>query len=230
MGTFAARVRGRRPLLVTGLALALTGALVGCGGGSASTDSTVPVPEPASTEEQPTQESPTDELGTAGSEADGSAEDDGYAPEASAEIWQWALGRNVWDDPSLANLASSLGASSSTAILAQPYGFQLVLDSSGNVTKVVLYNDETALGLPVSDTSFSAYPGALPADLSWDDTIDTVVARYGAGEEVLGGWGTEYTHAYQTEDGLILEVAYVAKHENELPGSPLHTITLRLPS
>jgi hypothetical protein len=108
-----------------------------------------------------------------------------------------------------------------------PYGCQLDVDASGTVSAVLLFNDEVALGLPASDSSFSAYDGTLPAGLSWSDTYDTIVSRYGEGALVTGGWGISYTFAYQTSDGYEIDVTYLANHEDELPGAPLHVVTLR---
>ncbi|MGB7981507.1 MAG: hypothetical protein WCF36_12025 [Candidatus Nanopelagicales bacterium] len=147
-------------------------------------------------------------------------------PVPSGEIWQWALGRSIWDDPTLADLAATMGPSSDS-ISMQPYGFQLDVDVSGAVAAVLLFNDEVALGLPASDSSFSAYPGALPAGLSWDDTYDTIVSRHGRGALITGGWGVAYSFAYRTTDGYEIDVTYLANHEDELPGSPLHVVTLR---
>jgi hypothetical protein len=147
--------------------------------------------------------------------------------EPHGEIWEWALGRNAWADPALAGLASSLGRSSKSNILVHPRGFELDLDGSGAVVAVVLYNDETALGLPASESSFLAYGGALPAGLSWRDSHDTVVARHGEGDLVVGGWGVEYTFRYETTDGVRVDVTYMAKHEDALAGSPIHTVTVR---
>jgi hypothetical protein len=146
------------------------------------------------------------------------------------EIWQWALGRNAWNDPALTNLAASLGRSSKTNILSHGGGFQLDLDDSGTVVAVVLYNDEDSLGLPASETSFRAYAGSLPGQLTWQDSYGTVVAQAGAGQKVAGGWGAEYTFAYLAGDGHRIDVTYLAKHSAELPASPIHTITMRLPA
>lgn len=105
-------------------------------------------------------------------------------------------------------------------------GFQLVPDWTGTVVSVVLYNDETAIGLPESSTSFRAYTGALPGGLTWSDTPESVVARYGMGTQT-GGWGTEVVLTYPTTDGFLVELAFAATHEADLPGAPLHTVTLR---
>ena len=151
-------------------------------------------------------------------------------PLPQGEIWQWALGRNAWSDPALTRLASSLGRSSKTNILAHAYGFELNLDDAGTVVAVVLYNDEDSLGLSSSETSFRAYAGTLPAGLTWRDTYGSVVTQYGPGDQQTGGWGTEHTVSYVTTDGRRLEVTYAATHSAELPTSAIHTITVRLPA
>ena len=148
-------------------------------------------------------------------------------PEPVGEIWQWALGSNVWDDPRLARYAADLGTpDTSVDVNANAEGFQLVLDSDGTVVSVVLFNDETALGFPVSSTSFRAYPGELPAGLTWSDTADSVVATYGMGTQ-SGGWGTEIAFTYAWTDGISITLGFAATHEAQLPAAPLHTITLR---
>jgi hypothetical protein len=74
----------------------------------------------------------------------------------SGEVWQWALGRNVWTDPDLQQYTQSLGDTHDTDVNVQSEGFQLTADSSGTVVAVTLFNDETALGMPQSETSYSA--------------------------------------------------------------------------
>lgn len=210
----------RRLLVVTAMLLAFVLPATGCGGSSSATSQGV-------TDRQSRQWSPTQE--PSGQYTQEPADDDPDAV-ASGEIWEWTLGRNVWRDPLLARLASSLGKSSKTDINVNSEGYTLQVDSSGTVVAALLYNDETALGFPASSTSFAAYRGRLPAGLSWYDTYDTVLARYGQGQLVNGGWGIEYRFAYQADDGAIIELTYLANHENELPGSPLHIVTRRLAS
>lgn len=146
-------------------------------------------------------------------------------PTPRAEIWQWALGRNVWTDPGLRGYTADLGRSDTDVnVLSQ--GFQLTLDASGVVVAVTLYNDETMLGLPASQTAFRAYRGTLPAGLSWAATAASVQARYGAANQ-SGGFGTDITFSYRTTDGYLLELAFAARHESDLPSSPIHCITVR---
>lgn len=146
------------------------------------------------------------------------------APPAG-EVWQWALGRNVWDDSALQPYTHDLGRTSDTDVNVQAQGFQLTPDSSGNVYSVTVYNDETALGFPGTDTNFSAYRGALPLGLTWADTASDVIAKYGTGNQA-GGYGTPITFTYVTNDGYRVEVGLLAAHESDIPGSPLHYITV----
>lgn len=144
------------------------------------------------------------------------------------EIWQWALGRNLWTDPGLEAYAKDLGTDWSdpgTDANAHSQGFQLTADSTGTVTAVTLYNDESALGYPGADSNFSAYQGALPMGLTWNDTAADLGAIYGA-QNQSGGYGTDIVFAYRTSDGHRIEVSFVARHEQDLPGSVIHSITV----
>lgn len=145
------------------------------------------------------------------------------APAVSGEIWQWALGRNVWNDAALQPYTHNLGRSWDTDVNVQSQGFQLTPDSSGTVTSVTVYNDENALGYPGSDTNFSAYQGRLPLGLSWSDTATSVGQRYGTGTQ-SGGFGTDITCTYTTRNGYRVEIGFVARHAGDLPNSPIHYI------
>lgn len=202
-GTAWARNRAASVLAI--VALALGPLIAGCGDGN------IPVPIVTTTVEPTVTTDATDTV-------------------PQEEIWQWALGRNAWNDPALMDFASSLGRSSKTNILSHAGGFELDLDESGAVVAVVLYNDEDSLGLPASETSFKAYAGSLPGELTWQDSYGTVVTRAGTGQKVAGGWGAEYTFSYPAADGKRIDVTYLAKHSTELPTSPIHTITVRLPA
>lgn len=141
----------------------------------------------------------------------------------SGEIWQWALGRNVWDDPALQPYTHDLGRTEDTDVNVQSQGFQLTPDSSGAVYSVTVYNDETALGLPYVETNFNAYRGKLPLQLTWSDTANDVTRMYGAGNQA-GGYGTTITSTYLTRDGYRVEVGFMALHDQDLPNSPIHYI------
>lgn len=146
-------------------------------------------------------------------------------PVAQGEIWQWALGRNVWEDPQLQRYTRQLGSSEETDVMVQSQGFSLTPDGSGVVTAVTLFNDETALGLPASESSFSAYQGLLPMGLTWGTTAIQMGAVYGASNQ-SGGYGTTITFTY-VSDGYSLQVGFAALHERDLPQSPIHSIVVR---
>lgn len=146
----------------------------------------------------------------------------------NGEIWEWALGRNLWTDPGLVAYAKQLGTDwgdPGTDANVHSRGFQLTADSSGTVVAVTLYNDETALGYPGGDTNFSAYQGSLPMGLSWTMTASDLGVGYGA-ENQTGGYGTDIAFTYSTPDGDQLKVSFVARHEPDLPGSLIHSITV----
>jgi hypothetical protein len=147
-------------------------------------------------------------------------------PRAEGEIWQWAIGRNLWDDPALQQYARDLGTSwEHTDAHVQSQGFALTADGSGVVTAVTLFNDETALGLPVSETSYRAYQGRLPLGITWRTTADDLISMFGPANQ-SGGYGTSITFSYR-QAGHVLEVAFAARHERDLPGSRIHSIVVR---
>ncbi|MBN9621321.1 MAG: hypothetical protein J0H43_16590, partial [Actinobacteria bacterium] len=100
-------------------------------------------------------------------------------PVAAGEIWQWALGRNVWSDPDLQPYTQTLGRTWDTDVNVQSLGFQLTPDAAGAVVAVTVYNDENALGYPGTETNFAAYRGTLPLGLTWAHTATDV-------EQLLG--------------------------------------------
>lgn len=181
-----------------------------------STDTASPTPDPTTTAPEPTPEppSPTPEP---------TPEPTTDEPVATGEIWQWALGRNVWSDPDLQPYTQTLGRTWDTDVDVQSLGFQLTPDASGAVVAVTVYNDENALGYPGSETSFAAYRGTLPLGLTWAHTATDVEQLLGS-DNRTGGWGTDITYAYTTTDGLRVEVGFVARHDGDLPGSPIHFV------
>lgn len=142
------------------------------------------------------------------------------------EIWQWALGRDAWTDKDLQTYTRDLGRTWDTDVNVQSEGFKLSLDSSGTVIAVTLFNDEAALGYPGTSTDFLAYKGQLPGGLSWSDTATTLGAEYGAPNQ-SGGYGLDITFTTVTRDGYRLEIAFTARHQGDLPGSPIHCVTVR---
>ena len=105
----------------------------------------------------------------------------------------------------------------------QSLGFQLAPDAPGTVTAVTVHNDENLLGYPGSETTFRAYRGTLPLGLSWDHTA-TDVDQLPGSDDRTGGWGTDITYSYITTDGYRVDVGFVARHDSDLPGSPIHFI------
>jgi len=147
-------------------------------------------------------------------------------PAAEGEIWEWALGRNIWTDPDLAAYGRNLGRTWDLEAHVQSQGFSLNPDSSGVIVSVTLYNDETALGLPVSSSSFSAYQGMLPGGLDWSMTADDLDLL--DGEQQGGGIaGLYYQFAMETSDGYLLTVEIATAHADELPDAPMHSIEVR---
>lgn len=193
-----------------------TGILPACGTSSSSSSATpaitTAVPEETATPTQtatPTETAaPTERATTAG------------------EIWQWALGKNLWTDPSLRAYSRQLGVSwgQSTDAEVQSQGFELTADSAGVVTSVTLYNDEADLGLPVSETSYQAYQGELPEGLTWSSTGSDVGAEYGT--QSMGGYGSGLPLAfdYASHDGHHLTITFNAKTAAELPSAPMLSI------
>lgn len=171
----------------------------------------------------PTNDFPTDVLPTDDLPTDGTDSVD--PPASDGEIWQWALGRDAWTDRDLARYTQGLGRGDDTDVNVQSEGFKLSLDASGTVVAVTVFNDETDLGFPASETNFRAYEGRLPMNLSWDDTATDIQRRYGATNQ-SGGFGTSVVFRYTTDDGYGVEVGFAARHQTDLPGSPMHYITV----
>ncbi|GAB2681800.1 hypothetical protein [Thalassiella azotivora] len=145
------------------------------------------------------------------------------------EVWQWALGRDLWSDPVFVTYTEDLGTDwgePGTDVHVQSQGFSLTADDAGTVVAVTLYNDETALGLPASDSSFSADAGDLPGGLTWADTASDLGIEYGA-PGVSGGWGTTIVLDAETDDGYALSVTFLATHAEDLPGSPILNVVVR---
>ena len=208
------------------------GVLSACGGPPPApppTTSTAPAPGPTTIEPvpDPTTAGPVHTTTPPEPAPEPTPEPTTDTPVATAEVWQWALGRNVWSDPDLQPYTGSLGRTWDTDVNVQSYGFQLTPDASGVVTSVTVYNDENALGYPGSETNFRAYPGALPFDLTWSHTATDVEAMLGAGDRT-GGYGTDITYSYLTTNGYRVDVGFVARHDADLAGSPMHFIRVSL--
>ncbi len=145
----------------------------------------------------------------------------------SGEIWTWVLGRNVYDDPALRQYTRNIGYRNSSDISVQSEGFQLHPDAKGNVTSITLFNNEWALGLPCDSSCFLAYPGILPMGLPWSATAGDILENYPPPYKHGGLGAIPIQFRYSTKDGwLVVELEFMAESDRDLPGSPLHSITV----
>ncbi|HET9649319.1 MAG TPA: hypothetical protein VFP34_13975 [Microlunatus sp.] len=224
--------RERRQRWIVPLITALLLALAGCRlfipipdpspspTASASVTTPAPTPDHSSTTPSPAPEPPSTTTPPA---PQPEPTDSSTSSDATAEIWFWALGRNVWTDPALIPYTGGLGYGD-TDVNLHAAGVQLALDPQGTVTSVTVYNDENALGYPGSETNFSAYAGMLPLGLTWSDDVSSVDASHALVSE-SGGFGTEIVHTF-VDNGLRIDVTFTARHSNELPGASIHGITV----
>ena len=225
----------RKRELIVGAATALlaVGALVSCGGPTApprSDSTSEAVPSTSASTPAPDSSTAAPERSSSSGRPSTAVPTQKSAPEQpTGEIWEWALGRNVFEDPALYKLTSQLGHAPDydTDINVQSRGYQLTMDSEGTVVQVTLYNDENELGYPGSETNFSAYSGRLPGGLTWQETASTMGAQANGENQVGGGWGIEYSFRYATQDGYRLEVTFAAAHSDELAEAPIHSIGVR---
>ncbi|MCA1781208.1 MAG: hypothetical protein ABR500_03250 [Dermatophilaceae bacterium] len=127
----------------------------------------------------------------------------GEIPEG--EIWQWAVGQNVWEDPLYALSREQLPPGA-TDIYAHTLGFSLTPDVQGSVAVATLFNQGTGM---------EAYPGALPGGLDWSITGGDLLDILGDGSAV-GPYPTDEFLEF-TDDGYELTISTNAMHEEELP-------------
>lgn len=132
------------------------------------------------------------------------------------EIWQWAFGQNVWEDPLYALSKEQNFSPGATDIYANTLGFSLTPDVQGNVAVVTLFNQGTGM---------EAYPGALPGGLNWSITGGDLLDILGDGSAV-GPYPTYEFQAF-TDDGYELTISTNAMHEEELPYASMTSITVR---
>ncbi len=71
----------------------------------------------------------------------------------------------------------------------------------------------------------------LPAGLSWSDTATDVLNKLGQPDQsYTAGYGVEAFFTYSNWNGRTLRINLVARHQQELPNSPMHTIvSIRYP-
>jgi hypothetical protein len=84
----------------------------------------------------------------------------------SGEVWQWAFGMNVWEDPLYTLSREQNFSPGNTDIYANTMGFSLTPNVEGDVVIVTLFN---------KDTGMNAYAGKLPAGLDWSYTGGTLL-------------------------------------------------------
>lgn len=142
-----------------------------------------------------------------------------------SEIWQWALGRNVWTDPALQPYSRNLGMDSyHLEISVQSQGFRLIPDDVGNVSMVRLVNDEAKLGYNWGGTPFKAYQGQLPDGLSWNYTAgDLGVDCSAPGVSCLMGAEQQ---RYTRDGSYRLRIVFAVTSQNldQLPYAPMLSI------
>ena len=195
------------------LAIMVLALLNGCDGGS---------PQPA---DDDTGYSSTDDSATPTDEPLDEPTDDAV-DEPVGEIWQWALGRDLFTDPALQPYTSQLGTDAQTEVFVHEEGFELTGDEFGDVTAVTVFNDETMLGFPVSETSMSAYQGQLPAGITWADTAAGLdLATGGPGVVCIGG--IECSWSFVDDEGHDVVVSFAARDPDDFANSRIHWIEVR---
>lgn len=194
------RLPGRRRTHSTLLAFALAAVLVtGCG--DSDDGRADPTPSPPSTSDTPTPlPGPSDGVDL-----------------PAGEVWQWALGQNVWEDPLYTLSQEQSFSPGSTDVYANTLGFSLTPDEQGVVRVVTLFN---------AGTGMVAYPGRLPGGLDWSMTGSDLVAELG--EETLTAIdGVPFSFSTVTTDGYQLDVYVAALHQDELAGAAMTEIAVR---
>ncbi|HYN30275.1 MAG TPA: hypothetical protein VES95_10465 [Dermatophilaceae bacterium] len=144
------------------------------------------------------------------------------------EVWEWAIGRSM-DDPAISPyLANLMDDDAGGGAMVKELGFELLLASSGTVTGVMLVNDERSLGY--SENTFAAYDGRLPGGLTWDMNTAEVLEALGEPDtSYTEGYGAEATLTYADVDGHQVVVSLAARHQSDIPTSPIHTMTVTAP-
>jgi hypothetical protein len=149
------------------------------------------------------------------------------------EIWEWALGRNAFNDPDLARYTGGVGRQAGVPLgdnvigiytadeaVNLAGGFKLIPWADSTIGSVELYN---------SDGQFQAYPGRLPVGLSWDMTGADIEAVYdGAFQFVpFSGSVMPITFKGMSDDGrLAIEIDFGTFIPAQTPGGRLHRIAV----
>jgi hypothetical protein len=133
------------------------------------------------------------------------------------EVWQWAFGMSVFEQPLYKITQEQDFRPGHTDITMNTLGFSLTPDEQGRVVVVTLFNE---------DTGMKAYPGALPGGLDWSMTGADLLGLLGEGS----AFGLTYQFTAGTSDGYSLEIAMSTRHEDELPSASIKSITVRPPN
>jgi hypothetical protein len=213
---------GCRRTAVLAALLSLT--VTGCGAGSQSgdgDDTTGPVPTTSapstSTAPEPTTSAPSTSTAPEPTPP--------MPPPVERDVWEWAIGRSM-DDPTITPYLADLTDDDAVGgAMVKELGFELLIDSTGTVTRVMLVNDERRLGY--TENTFAAYDGRLPGGLTWDMTTPDVIGTLGEPDtSYTAGMGAEATLTYADVDGHQVVVSLAARHQSEIPTSLIHTITV----
>lgn len=187
------------------LAVALAGGLsAGCGDTGQPTVGPTPDPAPSET---------TDTV----SPTPAPSSDDVELP--SGEVWQWAFGQNVWEDPLYTLSKEQAFSPGITDIYANTMGFSLTPDEQGIVRVVTLFNEGTGM---------VAYPGELPLGLDWSMTGGELVDLLGQ-ESLNAVDGIPFSFSVVTSEGYGVDVDVAATHQEDLSDAPMTSITVRPP-
>ncbi|MEU8517659.1 hypothetical protein AB0C76_39700 [Kitasatospora sp. NPDC048722] len=193
----------RAALALTATAVVVAGCSSGGGSDASSATGTQASPAPSTEPQTSGGLSPT-------AESSGSGTPSTVIASPAGEVWEWALGRNVFTDPLFRPYLDDLTGS---GIHEFSRGWEATVHSDGTVVAVNIYNDEASIGLGQSSTSYSAYTGRLPGGLLWSDTAAEAGQKLGApaatglapggSEADWTGVEGQYTiHVYFSHDAL----------------------------
>ena len=157
------------------------------------------------------------------------------------DIWEWALGKDLWIDPDLEPYLHPIVQCTGEG---QCPGWAQSLDdgwkanpgADGMVVSVEMFNDETVLGTPndpniAGSTSGGvnhAYEGRLPLEKTWSTTANDMGAAFGARNMIFGRneyLGIPTTFEYLSEDGRYkFWFEFYAMTAQDLPNALIHKI------
>jgi hypothetical protein len=137
----------------------------------------------------------------------------------TGEVWQWAFGQNVWEDPLYTLSKEQDFSPGNTDIYANTMGFSLTPDEHGTVQIVTLFNE----GAGMID-----YRGQLPGGLDWSMTGGDLLDMLGQ-QSLSAIDGLPFYYDAVTSEGYDLDVYVAASHQEELPDAPMTSIIVRPP-